>query len=347
MFVNSKSKMILSILCIIILIQGVLSITITETIHTLKSENVNNKFPGNPRLLNEGNNDISNNILSAPVLTIATAGIVSGVSKYSSSGDASSALNAVAKGITSSTAFYACQGGTSNIVSLVSPAVSIPAGYIAGLACAYGSNHFYDSMFGNPSSLSSNDVISNDVISNDDILSDILFSQSEIDFIIEALSDDNQKKSVKFSDVNDIEEAYLQNEYDRTSIIVDKTDNSNLNNYSDPDTTKNTENNESNNSKIREYRNKLRSIIPSKRKIEQEYKYTLKTFNEFIEMNKINPNSVHPDMVKKYYTKVLNLKDEYIRLKKVSNELVHSIIEETQLDEFKKLNLSETTILQQ
>jgi len=321
--------MILSILCIIILIQGILSITITETIHTLKSENVNNKFPGNPRLLNEVNNDIGNNILSAPVLTIATAGIVSGVSKYSSSGDASSALNAVAKGITSSTAFYACQGGTSNIVSLVSPAVSIPAGYIAGMACAYGINYFYDSMFGNPSSLSSNDVISND------------------NFIIEALSDDNEKKSVKFSDINNIEEAYLRNEYDRTSIIVDKTDNSNLNYDFDRDTSKNTENNESNNSKIREYRNKLRSIIPSKRKIEEEYKYTLKTYKEFIESNKINPNSIHPDMIKKYYIKVLNLKNEYIRLKKVSNELVHSIIDETQLDEFKKLNLSENIILQQ
>jgi len=212
------------------------------------------------------------------------------------------------------------------------------------MVCGYGSNYLYDSIFGISSSLSSNDAISN----NDKLNDDTLFSESELKFIIESLSDDNnEEKSVKFNDVEYIEDTYLRTEYDRTSIILDKTDNSNFNYDFDDDTTINTENNESNNSKIREYRNKLRSIVHSKRKISDQYKYNFNTYTDFIEMNKKNPNSVHPDMVKKYLTNVLKLRDEYNRLKRISNELLRLIIEETQLDEFKKLNLSQNTVLQQ
>ena len=45
-------------------------------------------------------------------------------------------------------------------------------------------------------------------------------------------------------------------------------------------------------------------------------------------------------MVKNYDTELLSLKNELNELKKISNELVRLIIEETQLDEFEKLNLS-------
>ena len=323
--------MIFSILWIIILIQGVISHPTTQTIHTLKSESVKDNFPGPSRRLNEGNN----NILSAPVITVATVGIASGLSEYSSSGDTSSALKAVAKGVTSSTAFYACQGGASNAVSLVYPPASIPAGYLAGMVCAGGSNYLYDLIFGTQSSETSNDDKSNDIKSDVNTL-----SQSEINFIIDALSDDSEKKSVTFNDIEYIYGTYLPNEYDRTSIIIDRNDKSDLNNDYDDDVNINTENNESNNSKIRKYRNNLRSISYFKREIHQEYKYTFKTYNEFIEMNKKTPNSVHPDMVKNYETKLSSLKNELNELKKISNELVRLIIEETQLDEFEKLNLS-------
>lgn len=324
------------------------STTMTQTIHTQKS--VVNKFPGSPRTLNEGNtanNNIVSNIPSAPVLAVATVGIASGLNEYSISGDTSSALNAVAKGVTSSTAFYACQGGASNAISLVSPVAAIPTGYVAGMVCAYGSNYLYDSIFG-VSSSSSNDVISN----NDKLNDDILFSETELNFIIEALSDDNEKKSVKFNDIEYIYDTYHKTEYDRTSIRIDNNSNDNVDNIGNNDfiniTSENTKSNESNNSKIHEYRNKLRYITSSKRKISEEYKYNFNTYSEFIEINKKNPNSVHPDIVKKYYTKVSNLKDEYNRLKRISNELISLIIHETELDdEFKKLNLSENIVLQQ
>ena len=323
--------MIFSILWIIILIQGVISHPTTQTIHTLKSESVKDNFPGPSRRLNEGNN----NILSAPVITVATVGIASGLSEYSSSGDTSSALKAVAKGVTSSTAFYACQGGASNAVSLVYPPASIPAGYLAGMVCAGGSNYLYDLIFGTQSSETSNDDKSNDIKSDVNTL-----SQSEINFIIDALSDDSEKKSVTFNDIEYIYGTYLPNEYDRTSIIIDRNDKSDLNNDYDDDVNINTENNESNNSKIRKYRNNLRSISHFKREIQQEYNYTFKTYNEFIEMNKKTPNSVHPDMVKNYETKLSSLKNKLDALKRISSELVRLIIEETQLDEFEKLNLS-------
>ena len=321
--------MILWIFGIIILIPGVISTLITtQTVHTLTNKNVN-KFPGNPRSLNEGNT----NILLAPVITVATVGIASGLSDYASSGDTSSALNAVAKGVTSSTAFYACQGGVSNAVSLVNPIASIPAGYIAGMACAYGSNYIYDSVFGTQLSDTSKDDKSNDVKSDVNTL-----SQSEINFIIEALSDDNE--SVKFNDNIRTYTTHHPSDYDRTSIIIDRNDKYDLNNDYDDDVYINTENNESNNSKIRKYRNDLRNIARSKREIRQESNYTFKTYNEFIEMNKKTPNSVHPDMVKNYETKLSSLKNQLNELKKISNELVRLIIEETQLDEFKKLNIS-------
>ena len=335
--------MIFSILWIIILIQGVISHPTIQTIHTLKSESVKDNFPGPSRRLYEGNNNIlsdpvitegNNNILLAPALTIATVGIASGLSEYSSSGDTSSALKAVAKGVTSSTAFYACQGGASNAVSLVYPPASIPAGYLAGMVCAGGSNYLYDLIFGTQSSETSNDDKSNDV-------SDVnTLSQSEINFIIDALSDDSEKKSVTFNDIEYIYYTYLPKEYDRTSIIIDRNDKSDLNNDYDDDVNINTENNESNNSKIRKYRNKLRSISHSKREIRQEENYTSNTYNEFIEMNKKTPNSVHPDMVKNYQTKLSSLKNKLDALKRISSELVRLIIEETQLDEFEKLNLS-------
>ncbi len=314
------------------------STTLTQTIHTPKS--IVNKFPGSPRTLNEGNsanNNIITNIPSAPVIAVATVGIASGLSEYSTSGDTSSALNAIAKGVTSSTAFYACQGGTSNAVSLVYPVAAIPAGYVAGMVCAYGSNYLYDSIFGISSSSSSND-------------DKLLFSETELNFIMEALSDDNDKKSVKFNDIEYIDYTYHQTDYDRSSIRVENNYDDNIDDIINNDsiTSENTENNESNNFKIREYRNKLRYISSSKRKISQEYKYNFNTYSEFIEINKKNPNSVHPDIVKKYYTKILNLKDEYNRLKKISNELVSLIIHETELEkEFEKLNLSENTVLQQ
>jgi hypothetical protein len=323
------------ILWIIMLIPGVIStLTTTQTVHTLTNKNVN-KFPGNPRSLNEGNT----NILSAPVITVATVGIASGLSEYSSSGDTSSALKAVAKGVTSSTAFYACQQGTSNAVSVFYPTASIPAGYLAGMACAYGSNYISDSVFGTQSSDISKDDKSNDV-------SDLnTLTQSEINFIIEALSDDN--KSVKFNDNIDKYTTHNPSNYDRTSIIINRNDKSDLNNDYDDDVNINTEINESENPKIRKYRNDLRNIARSKREIRQESNYTFKTYNEFIEMNKKTPNSVHPDMVKNYETKLSILKNELNELKKISNELVRLIIEETQLDEFEKLNLSENTVLQQ
>lgn len=309
--------------------------TLTETINRPTSnlpsihveKSVVNKFPGSYRTLNE--NNIVSNIPSAPVLAFATVGIASGLNEYSISGDTSSALNAVAKGVTSATAFNACQVGISNVVSIVSPVSAIPAGYIGGMACAYGSNYLYDSIFGISSSLLSNN--------------DALLSNND------ELLDENKKKYVKFNDIKDIEGTYDKTEYDRTSIIVDKTDNSYLYDFDfDNDTKDNTESNQSNNSKIREYRNKLRSIIHSKRKIADDYRYNLNTYSEFIEMNKKNPDSIHPDMIKKYYIKVSNLKDEYNKLKKNSNELINLIINEMELDdEFKNLNLLEDTILQQ
>jgi hypothetical protein len=199
--------MILWILGIIILISGVISISNTQTVHTLKSENVN-RFPENHRRLN---NDNTNNILSAPVIT------------------------------------------------------------------------------------------------------------------------------VKFNDNIDIYPTYHKIVYDRTSIIIDRNDKSDLNNDYDDDVNINTEINESENPKIRKYRNNLRNIVRSKREIRQKYNDTLKTYYEFIE---VLSYSIHPDMVKNYDTELLSLKNELNELKKISNVLVHAIIEETQLDEFEKLNLS-------
>jgi len=305
-----------SALWIIILIPGVFSISITKTLYST-SNNIGNKFPGKSRALNEGNNQNSN-ILSP--LIIGAAGVASGVDEYSKSNDTVKALTAAATGVaktaTSVAAYHACDKGISYLLP------GGVAGTIAGFACSYTSNYLYDLIFGSSSS------------NTDDT-----FSEEEINFMMDALSDD--EKSVTFDD-----ETYIGYTYPVYSRTDD--DDDNYDRTSHPQNTNNGDDaayiryeiNESDNLIIRDLRNQLRQNTNYKKKISNEYRINLKVYEDFIEINKKNPNSIHPDLIQKYYQIVKNLQDKYNRLKKNSNDLIRLIIQEAELaDDFKKLNI--------
>ena len=311
--------MIFFTLCIIILIPGVISQP-PKTMTLFSQDNINNVnnvnninkvdnikiFPGKPRLLKPKITDNVNrgdvNIIAPLIITTTAA--VAGVQKYYQTNNTVKALTVagkvVASGAISVTAYHTCN----YLASSVFPGGIV--GPMVGTVCSCGSSYLYDLIFDSSSSNTYD-----------------TFSEDEINFMKEAFSDD--KKIVKFNDNTD--EADATEEYDRKSAPKEPRDDE------DDDSYETYRINESDNPKIRDLRIQLRKNTSHKNKVLDQKNLNKKFYDDLIETNKKNPNSVHPDLITKYAQIVKNLDDECNRLKQISNNLVHLIVEKAILDE--------------